>query len=279
MMLRKRYTQEIYMKEINQKRNSVEVLITTVNCNDYIQLLKNMNIQTDAMIGNQTSYDKIDNFNYNSLNISTYAFNERGVGLNRNNLLMRSKADYCLFGDDDLIYVDGYENIVQDYFDKYPDADVIIFNLDEKKKTRFVTKKDFKVNNFNFMRFGAARIAVRRKSILLNGISFNTCFGGGTDHSHGEDTLFLSSCLKQKLKIYAVSKTIAYLPDNRESTWFEGYTDKYFNDKGILYFIMSKRFYKLLCLQDAIRHCKRYGKTTKYILKMMFTGVKDESKI
>ncbi|UTY38087.1 hypothetical protein NMU03_10315 [Allocoprobacillus halotolerans] len=58
---------------------------------------------------------------------------------------MRSKADYCLFGDDDLIYVDGYESIVQDYFDKYPDADVIIFNLDEKRKRDLLLKKILKL--------------------------------------------------------------------------------------------------------------------------------------
>lgn len=260
MTLKKRYTQEICMKEINEKKEkTVEVLITTVDCKDFNGLLKKMNIQTNAMIGNQTSYNKIDSIDYNSLTIPVYSFNERGVGLNRNNLLMRSKADYCLFGDDDLIYVDGYENIVNKYFCKYPDADVIVFNLDEKRKTRFVTEKDFKVNFFNFMRFGAARIAIKRESILLNGISFNTCFGGGTKHNNGEDTLFLSSCLKQKLKIYAVSQTIAFLSDDRESTWFQGYTDKYFKDKGVLYYIMSKKYYKLLCLQDAIRHRKEYN--------------------
>lgn len=93
----------------------------------------------------------------------------------------------------------------------------------------------------------------------MNGISFNTCFGGGTEHNNGEDTLFLSSCLKQKLRIICRTKTIAFLSDDRESTWFQGYTDKYFKDKGILYYIMSKKFYKLLCLQDAIRHRKEYN--------------------
>ena len=88
------------MKEIDKKKEKkVEVLITTVDCKDFNGLLKKMNIQTNAMIGNQTSYNKIDSIDYNSLTIPVYSFNERGVGLNRNNLLMRSKADYCLFGD------------------------------------------------------------------------------------------------------------------------------------------------------------------------------------
>lgn len=257
------------------RENSVEVLITTMNCNDFDELLKRMNIQTNAMIGNQTSYNEIKSFYYNDMEIKSYSLNEKGVGLNRNNLFMRATADYCLFGDDDLIYVDGYENILLESFQKYPDADVLIFNLEEEIKRRYIIKKDFKVNYFNFMRFGAARIAVNRKNILLNGISFNTCFGGGTEHSNGEDTLFLSSCLKQKLNIYAVSKTIAYLSETRKSTWFKGYSDKYLNDKGILYYIMSKKFYKLLCLQDAIRHRKTYNKSLKIkeIYKIMTENI------
>ena len=70
---------------------------------------------------------------------------------------------------------------------------------------------------------------------------------------------YLLSKKFSSLKIYAVSQTIAFLSDDRESTWFQGYTDKYFKDKGVLYYIMSKKYYKLLCLQDAIRHRKEYN--------------------
>ncbi len=252
-------------------KQTVEVLITTVNCEDFEKLLKQMNIRTRAMIGNQSSYNEISSIIYRNNKIPIYTFNERGVGLNRNNLLMRSNSDFCLFGDDDLIYVDNYEKIILESFAKYPDADVLIFNLDEETKTRYIIEKDFKVNALNFMRFGAARIAIRRESILLNGILFNTCFGGGTEHSNGEDTLFLSSCLKQRLKVYAVAKTLAYLPDSRESTWFKGYNEKYFKDKGVLYYIMSKKYHKFLCLQDAIRHKKEYktGKSWVELYKSM----------
>lgn len=251
--------------------DSVEVLITTMNCNNFEELLKKMNIQTNAMIGNQTSYNEIKLFHYNDKQIKSYSFQEKGVGLNRNNLLMRTTADYCLFGDDDLIYAEGYENIVKEAFCKYPDADVIIFNLEEEVKRRYIIEEDFKVNYLNFMRFGAARIAIKTDSILLNGILFNTCFGGGTDHNNGEDTLFLCECLKHHLKIYAVATMIAYLPEGRESTWFKGYDEKYFEDKGLLYYVISKHFYKFLCFQDSFRHKKLYSDdlTSIEILKKM----------
>lgn len=92
------------------------------------------------------------------------------------------------------------------------------------------------------MRFGAARIAFRRKSITKNGITFNLHFGGGTEYSAGEDTLFLHDCLRKGLKIVAVPDSIATLLENRESTWFKGYTDKYFLDRGALFAAISKKW-------------------------------------
>ena len=255
------------------KSFSVEVLITTLRLEDPIELLRKMNIDSEAMIGNQSTYNDIQTINYKENSIPIYTFKEKGVGLNRNNLLMRSKADICLFGDDDLIYKDNYSEILNFYFKKYPDADVLAFNLEEENSKRYVIEKEFKVNKLNFMRFGAARIAIKRRPILQNGILFNTCFGGGTEYSNGEDTLFINACLNAKLKMYAINKTIAHLTNERDSTWFSGYNEKYLKDKGALYYIMDKRFYKLLILQDCIRHKNTYQMKSIYsIFKLMSEG-------
>lgn len=261
-----------------EKIKNVDVLITTMKMNSPIDLIKRMNIDGHTMIGNQTDYNKVETFLFNGHEHQVYSFNEKGVGLNRNNLLMRSNADYCLFGDDDLVYVDDYEELVIREFEKHPDADVLVFNLSEENSKRFQITKEFKVNYFNFMRFGAARIAIRRESIVLNGIFYNLCFGGGTSHNHGEDTLFLSECLNKKLNIYALPLTIASLTETRDSTWFKGYNDKYFMDKGVLYYLISRKYYRFLCLQDAVRHHNTYSKPVKDIVQMMLKGVKNEIK-
>jgi len=256
----------------------VEVLITTMQCDQPKRLLADMNIQGDALIGNQCDTNKVEMFYDHDHRYKMFQFAERGVGLNRNNLLMRTTADYCLFGDDDVTYVDGYEELVKQYFAKYPDADVIVFNLAEKEGTRYVIKKDFRVKFTNFMRFGAARLAIRRSSIQTHGILFNTCFGGGAPYSNGEDTLFLNSCLKAGLHIYAVSCVIATLRMDRASSWFHGYDDKYFADKGLLYYLISRRWYRLLILQDAIRHKHDYDKHVSYLWHTMNRGVRDAKK-
>ncbi len=247
----------------------VQVLVAAMNQVDH-SLIDKMNIQTDCIVGNQCDRDSIERFHVGNKSILYLNFNERGVGLNRNNALMRASGDICLFADDDMVYVDGYEDIVNRMFKKYPDADVMIFNLKEPIATRYIIKRFEKVGYLNYLRYGTARIAVRLKSIKSNGIYFNQCFGGGTEHCHGEDNIFLTDCLKAGLKIYAVPVVIAELTEERKSTWNNGYDKKYFKDQGCLYKAISKRWWKLLCLQDAIRRGNRdYGMSWKSAYKNM----------
>jgi len=236
---------------------NIQVLVATMNQEDY-SLLKKMNIQSDVIVGNQCDKNSIEQFEYNGHSAIYLNFAEYGVGLNRNNALMRATGDICLFADDDMVYVNGYVKIVESAFEDHPAADVIIFNLIEPIVTRYVIKRDKRVGYFDYLRYGAARIAVRLSSIRKNGIYFNQCFGGGTIHCHGEDNIFLTDCLNAGLKIYAVPIEIAELTEERISTWNIGYNKKYLKDQGELYRTISHKWWKLLCLQDAIRHGKNY---------------------
>ncbi len=235
----------------------VQVLVAAMNQQDH-SLLDKMNIQSDVIVGNQCSFNSIEQFEYNGHSATYLNFAERGVGLNRNNALMRATGDICLFADDDMVYVDNYCGLIQDAFKQLPDADVIIFNLEEVKTTRYVIKNVEKVGYLNYLRYGTARVAFKLKSVRENGIYFNQCFGGGTEHCHGEDNIFLTDCLKAKLKIYGVPETIAKLTEERESTWNSGYDEKYLTDQGCLYRAISRRWWKLLCLQDCVRHSAEY---------------------
>lgn len=237
----------------------VQVLVATMNQNDY-SLLDKMNIQSDAIVGNQCTYNSIEKFNYKTNNVVYLNFNEKGVGLNRNNALMRATGDICLFADDDMVYVDDYVNKIKMAFENHPNADVIVFNLIEEHAKRYKIEKVHRVRWYNYLRYGTARIAIKLDKIRDNAIYFNQCYGGGTKHSHGEDNLFLTDCLRKKLKIYAVPLDLAKLTEERESTWNKGYNKKYFIDQGALYKAISPKWWKILCLQDSLRHFKIYNK-------------------
>jgi glycosyltransferase involved in cell wall biosynthesis len=214
--------------------NSIEVLVATMNQIDFKKYY-DMNIKTNAVFANQSiEYSYEENIIENR-HVKMITTNSKGVGKNRNQALLHSTADICLLSDDDMLYVDNYSEIVEQAFNELPEADIIIFNIDTigKEVKRRMNRSIRKVNILNFQNYGAARIAFRRKAILRKNIWFSLLFGGGTIYSSGEDTLFLREALRKGLKVYTYPKTIGTV-NQEESSWFTGYNEKFYFDKGVL---------------------------------------------
>jgi len=238
---------EIVMSET--KQNEFEVLIAALNGD--IDIYSRANLRCHCVIANQTdevAFTQTDKIKY----ICT---NTRGVGKNRNTALIFSDAKYILFGDDDVTYVDNLEEIIVDSFEKHPQADVLIFNIETVGSDvikRRINNKCKRVTIKNYMNYGAVRIACRSESIKKKTIFFSELFGGGAKYSAGEDTKFLADCLKNKLRIYTIPVSIGQV-DQSESTWFNGYNDKYFMDKGALIKSIYPKSYRLFCLYFALK--------------------------
>jgi hypothetical protein len=83
----------------------------------------------------------------------------------------------------------------------------------------------------------------------------------------------LIDSLKKRLKIYTNPNVIGYV-EQKNSTWFNGYTEKYFFDKGSLFRAISNSASKILCAQYIIRHRKMFKKNIKITnaLLIMFKG-------
>lgn len=248
---------------------TIETLITTMNLDSYDSLLKKTKVTGNYIIGNQCDKNEIITSEKGEIVSSTL----RGVGKNRNGIIERASADICILADDDLVFSDDYEKIAINAFEKHPKADVIIFNFIEKSEGRREVKKDKKIGYLNYMNYGAARIAFRRKSVLYKGISFNLSFGGGAIHGAGEDSLFLRDCIKKGLNVVAVPDALAYLTESRESTWFKGYNDKYFYDKGVFFGVAHPKMGKLLLFLLILKHKnERKDKKFAYCLKKAYEG-------
>lgn len=255
-------------------RQEVTVLVATMNQNSY-DLLDKMNIQTRCVVGNQCNLNKIDEFYHKGREIIWVSTKTRGVGVNRNLAILLSNIKnhdgIVLFADDDMIFDDGYEQLVLEVFDKNPEADIVIFNLRERNPMR---KQTVKVHYTKKIGYGAARIACRSKAIIQNGLFFHLSFGGGTEHSCGEDTIFLSECLRKKLKILCVPESIAKLTDERSSTWFSGFTKKYYFDKGFLFSYCKLSFIYLRILKFAYNESKKGRGSFIVIFKFLFLGIR-----
>ena len=233
---------------------SVQVIVATMHQKDY-SLLDKMNIQSDAIVCNQCDKTEFTEFEYKGHNIKWLSFTDRGVGLNRNNGLMRATADVVLFADDDEVFTDGYAQIIEDYYAANSQADVVVFNIDRNYDGQMVpiVKREGKATRKDVTKYGAVCISGRREKLHFCNITFHLQFGGGAKYSCGEDTLFLQDCCTQKLKIYISKQTLGYV-NMGDSTWFEGYTDKFFYDKGVLYYCINKGLAVLFSLYHCFKH-------------------------
>lgn len=254
----------------------IETLIATIDQTDHT-LVEKMNVQTETIVGNQCGRRAKEEFEYRGNRVTYLNSAERGVGRNRNLLMQSATADLCLFADDDMQFVSGYPKIAETAFLECPDADLLIFNLLEKRPWRPITKKITRIRGYNYAKYGAARIAFRRAPVLASGIRFSLSFGGGTKHGSGEDSIFLRDCLKKGLKIYAVPYALAEIDQEAASTWFEGYNEKFFRDKGALYSCLHPFLWPLYALRYVVRLRKKPGNTMApaQAMRAMLQGGRD----
>ncbi|MDD6010538.1 MAG: glycosyltransferase [Lachnospiraceae bacterium] len=231
----------------------LQMLISGMNL-DTTHVAENMKLEADAIVINQTDSFGFEEYQYNNRNIRVYSFIEKGVGLSRNNALLRADGDIVLFSDEDIVYNEGYAKAVLDAFEANPDIDMIFFNFDvaEDRQTYHIEKKG-RIRSYNCGRYPTYSLAVRREVLHKKGITFSLLFGGGAKYSNGEDSLFIKQCIKSGMKALALPVTLGReVP--RPSTWFNGYTDKFFYDRGVLYKALYKGLAKPLALRFLIAH-------------------------
>lgn len=210
----------------------INTLVSALHLNK--QNLKNQNLKGDVIVINQSEKNDFEQITDDFTNYKIYSYPERGIGKSRNSALLRAESDIALLADDDEVFADNYHEIIINGYEKYPDADVILFNVKRNDLPNKI-KKDHEIRLTNGLKYGAVNISFKTESIRRADIYFSNNFGGGARFGSGEDSKFIVDCLKAGLKIIAVNQQIASIDDERESTWFKGYNDTFFFDKGALF--------------------------------------------
>ena len=286
--------------------NRLEVLISALEAVPE-ELAAKMNLECDAVMVNQTDgvsdrlfwvADKTIEDTHNELShivvhstqhetqhdtqqsrhlVHCIEMKECGVGLNRNTCIDNIDPDkkIVLFADDDIRYGKGYAKKIVDEFAAHPEADMILFNVNVcEERATYHNEAWKRVRSYNSGRYPAYSIAVKTDKLLKSGVRFSLLFGGGARFSCGEDSLFFRECLKMGIRIYASPILIAG-EEVRTSTWFCGYNEKYFTDKGVLYYYMYGRMAGIAARYYLMRHkdtwCKVIG--TDKAMKLLKEGI------
>lgn len=273
----------------------IEHLIATMKVNSIEQnekLINEMKIKCSSVTISQVGENKlfnversynieeencIDDKRENVLALS----NKVGLSNSRNDALKYSGADICIVSDDDVIYEDKYLDLIKKAYENNSDADIIVFDIineNVERKTSKIHNKN--INWINAMKVSSNQITFKRKSIIENKLDFDINFGSGGKYFLGEDTIFIYDALKKGLKIVYNNNVILKMPKSK-SSWFKKYDEMYFRSLGACYYRISKKFYKLLIFQFALRKYNKYKNDINIInaIKQMKNGVKDYNKL
>lgn len=208
----------------------IEVLLSCMNQKDF-SITEKMNLTTDILIVNQCDENRYEERIVNGRKQRMIYTTQRGLSQSRNELLNNMEGDIGILCDDDVIYEKDYEKKIRKAYLELKNADIIVFDtimlnsLNKREKIIKVRKAP------KYKNYGSVRITFKKNSLYNKNLWFNRNFGSGAKYSSGEDSLLIREANNKKMKIYEYPEIIAVV-DYSNSTWFKGYNEKFFRDKG-----------------------------------------------
>lgn len=215
----------------------IEVLMATMNRQSIEELeLEKKSIFSNCLIINQVTNENLNLIDeeIKNKNIRMLSFREKGLSKSRNRALENAKGDICMIADDDVSYVEGYEKIIRDTYQENKKADFMTFQILTPENGFFkdYKKLDFKHNNISVLKVSSPDITFKRKTILENNLKFPEEFGLGSAFQTGEQSIWLTNCLKKGLLGFYKSLPIVIHPFENSGRI---YNEKTIVDRGALH--------------------------------------------
>ena len=263
---------------------NITILVTTMHQTDLLKY-KSMNLQTDAVIANQAERNEIVEETIDGHNVRFVSTNTRGLSRNRNIAMAHfgQNTDIVVFSDDDLVFDDGYADLIENEFIAHPEAEAIKFNLHDLSATRKISMKRIerfeKATRRNMSSSGVCGLAIKTAALKKCNLKFNERFGAGTEHFCGEDTIFLMNMIDRGVRFYRSPIDIAGI-DQTTSSWFTGFDKKYFETTGMVIDSIYPAISKMIVLRSAYKFSKRVDCEMSFpdILKSYYKGIRENRK-
>ena len=246
---------------------SVTVLLSAMGLSD-ISILDKLNIRGSSVIINQG--DREERYFDKERDCLMVSTEERGLSKSRN-MAMREAAlsgrELCIFCDNDVLYRDDYEKVIGDAFSRNPSSDILVFFVERPERHEPVFSQERELDRLHAMKIFSPEIAFRLSRIKAAGLRMDELFGAGAKYGMGEENIFLFDAIRAGLKITYVPIRIAGTVEN-ESSWFRGYNEEFFRNRGAGYYRMSPLWNFVLCLQFALRKRGLYRDSMSFFSAM-----------
>ena len=184
----------------------IEVLVSTMNQSSKTALVRKMNLNKYTIINQITRKTNVENDD-NTSGQKFISYRDKGLSKSRNLAIRHSTSDICVLADDDMYYIDNYEETISRAYNKYPKADIIAFVVDNENRAKNKKKlRCGKLSLLKTMKIQSVQITFRKNKIIAKNIKFDEDFGTGSTYPWGEENIFLFDCKRKGLNIY-------YIPD------------------------------------------------------------------
>jgi len=161
-------------------------------------------------------------------NVTCYSFNEKGLSKSRNRLLSLMRSELFVISDDDIEFLPGAFEQIEQAFQSNPDQDILTFEmqLPNGQPRKHYPSHSYQHNKFSIGKVSSCEVAGKTRSLRLSKVQFDESFGLGAVYPTGEETIFLRDCLNSNLKIRFVPLTISMHPAESTGRQFSENSEK-----------------------------------------------------
>lgn len=234
----------------------VQVLLSVMDDQGSRHYLEELNIKAPAVVINQCDHEASESEMIDGYEVTFRDTCERGLSRSRNMAMEMASEEAVIFCDNDVRYSDDAFEQIGTAFAKNKDAGIIVFFVERPERHVPVYDHEAVMDRLHMMKIFSPEMAVRKS--LLGNLRFDTDFGAGAKYAMGEENIFLFEAARRGIKIVYEPVKIASLIPN-ESSWFCGYTEKFFIDRGAGYYAMEPGHWGILSLQFLLRKHKLYS--------------------
>lgn len=252
----------------------LEVLMSCMHQTDDT-LVRRSGLTGDVVVINQCDSEGYAEYKTETGLARMFSTSDRGLTKSRNMAVSRANGDICLICDDDEQFVPDYERRILKAYEELPQADVIIFKMVNRQPS--FEDRVMRLKFPRTMKVSSWQISFRRARLLEAGVRFDELLGAGTGNGAEEELKFLTDCQKAGLAIYYVPTEIASVAQ-AESTWFGGFTETFFENRGATTrYILGPGLASLYAVYYVLRKRGMYGDsiTPGRALRATFRGIRE----
>ncbi|OCH18770.1 hypothetical protein A6E04_01705 [Aliivibrio logei] len=230
-------------------------------------------IKGDVLLINQCDFEKDESKD----GIRMISNTLRGSSNSRNMALKNATGDICIIADDDVSYLGNYEEIIQDAYERYPDADLITFQIQTPEGTPFKTgyiKNEITHTDMSILKCASIEITFKRKAIIDKGLKLDLEFGLGSKYRVHDEIIFLKDALDAGLKCIYIPVPIVVHPAESSGTDFN---EALLSSKGAAFYRLFGLKGLLFDVAFSIKKYNVYKSKFSFLgcLKLMINGSLD----